>query len=71
MEPRAARMATPSMHPLLVSFVICALVEVVLAGLCWLIVPSVVGAILLSAVLFGPASLFLGPMVYAKLKSGR
>lgn len=64
-------MATPSISPLLVSFVVCALVEVVLAGICWLFVHSVAGAILLSAVLFGPASLFLGPMLYAKLKSGR
>ena len=59
------------MSPLPMTILICVLLEVALATLCWLAVHSVVGAVLLSAFFFGPASLFIGPFIYAKLKSRR
>lgn len=59
------------MSPLHMTILICVLVELALTALCWLAVRSAVGAVLLSAFLFGPASLFLGPFIYAKLKSRR
>ena len=56
------------MGPLVKTILVCISVEVALAALCWPVTGAVVGSVLLSAFFFGPASLFIGPALYAKFK---
>ena len=56
------------MGPLVKTILVCVALETILAAACWLIVRSVAGAFLLSGLVFGPATIFVGPTLYAKFK---
>ncbi len=61
----------PDVAALVMTVLACLVLEALLAALCWPITHSLIGAVLASALIFGPASIFIGPLLYAQLRDRR